>query len=262
MKHQIDIDTVYNMDCIAGMKMMQNESVDLILCDLPYGTTSHKWDSVIPFDELWEAYRRIIKKDGVIVLFATQPFTSSLISSNLKDYRYNWIWQKDSPTGFLNANYAPLKMTEDICVFAPYSTVGSLSKHPIRYYPQGVRLVNRQKHNDPNSTFRSSQGYTVGGNKLNSNTAYIQKYENYPTNILKFARDKNNIHPTQKPLELIRYLVRTYSKKGDIVLDNCMGSGTTIIAAIMEERHFIGFELNTKYFEDACKRIESAIIVE
>ena len=252
----IQLDTLYNQDCLIGMKDIPDGTVDCIICDLPYGTTAHKWDCVIPFEPMWDAYRRIIKKDGVIVLFATQPFTSMLISSNLKDYRYSWIWEKNTPTGFLNANYAPLKLTEDICVFSPFTTVGSLSKNPIRYYPQGIKEVNRVLYNDPKSTYRKSQGYGGGKNVLNSGKEYVQRYEGYPTNLLKYPRDRNNIHPTQKPVELIRYLIRTYTSKGDLVLDNCVGSGTTLVAAILEGRHYIGYEINEDYYNLACKRIK------
>lgn len=251
----IEIDNIYNEDCLVGMRRIPDGSVDCIITDLPYGTTSCQWDSVIPFEPLWEQYRRIIAKHGVIVLFSTQPFTTALIASNLAEYRYSWIWVKDSPNGFLNANYAPLKITEDINVFAPYSTVGSLSKNPIKYNPQGVTKVNRTKRNNPNSTYRASQGYSVGGNKLNSDVEYIQKYEGYPTNLLRFARDKNTLHPTQKPVDLLRYLILTYTEVGGVVLDSCIGSGTTCVAAVIEKRHYIGFETNKEYFEIAKKRI-------
>lgn len=210
----IELDKIYNEDCLEGMSRIPDESVDAVICDPPYGTTCNKWDSVIPFDKMWEQYRRVIKKDGVIVLFSTQPFTSLLIVSNLMEYRYSWIWQKESPNGFLNANYAPLKITEEICVFAPYTTVGSLSKNPIRYNPQGVKKVNKVKRNNPNSRYRANNGYSTGGNKLNSDSEYMQRYEGYPNNILVFPRDKQGVHPTQKPVDLLRYLVRTYTDMG------------------------------------------------
>lgn len=244
------------MDCIEGMKQIQDGTIDCIITDLPYGTTCCPWDCVIPFEPMWNEFRRVINRNGIIALFATQPFTTALIASNMNEYRYSWVWEKDSPNGFLNANYAPLKITEDICIFAPFSTVGSLSKNPIKYNPQGVKIVNRKKRNNPNSTYRASQGYKVGGNKLNSDEEYTQKYEGYPTNILRFKRDINSFHPTQKPVDLIRYLILTYTDMGGVVLDATIGSGTTAIAAIREKRHFIGFELNNEYFEKACKRIK------
>ena len=251
----IQLDTIYNEDCLEGMKRIPDGSVDAVIADPPYGTTSCAWDSVIPLEPLWNEFRRVIKPTGIIALFATQPFTTLLIASNMKDYRYNWIWEKDSPNGFLNANYAPLKITEDICVFAPYTTIGSLSKNPIKYNPQGVREVNRRKRNNPNSVYRASQGYAVGGNKLNSDSEYTQRYEGYPNNILRFPHDKGAIHPTQKPVDLIRYLVLTYTDVGGVVLDSCMGSGTTAIACLKEHRHFLGFELNKEYFDIAQRRI-------
>lgn len=251
----IELDKIYNMDCLEGMKMIPDGSVDCIICDLPYETTCNSWDSIIPFGRLWEQYERIIRDDGVIALFATQPFTTKLIASNMALWRYNWIWEKDVANGFLNVSYAPLKQTEDICVFSK-GTIGSLSKNPIRYYPQGVRLVNRTKRNNPNNKYRASQGHKSLGNALNSDSTYSQKYENYPNNILFVPHDKNTFHPTQKPLDLLRYLVLTYSNEGDLILDNCMGSGTTAIACIREKRHFIGFELNEEYYKKSLERIE------
>ena len=245
---------LYQGDCLEVMKDIPDKSIDCIICDLPYNTTCLKWDVVIDFNQLWTQYTRLIKDNGVICLFGTQPFTTMLISSNLYLYRYSWIWEKETPTGFLNANYAPLKKTEDICVFSK-GTVGSLSKNPIIYYPQGVVAVNKVKKNNPNSTWRENKGYSGKGNQLNSNTEYIQKYTNYPTNILKFARDKKAVHPTQKPVALIEYLIKTYSKEGDCILDNCMGSGTTGVACKNLNRNFIGIELDEKYFNIAEKRI-------
>lgn len=241
-------------DCLEVIKSIPDESIDLILCDLPYGTTCNNWDKIIPMDKLWEQYERIIKDNGVIALFATQPFTTFLINSNLKLYRYSWIWKKDSPSGFLNCNYAPLKITEDICIFSK-AKVGSLSKNPIRYYPQGVTEVNLDKRNNPHSTWRKNKGYSATTNKLNSTEHYTQKYTGYPNNILEFARDKNAVHPTQKPVALCEYLIKTYTNDGDIVLDNCMGSGTTGVACKNLNRNFIGIELNEKYFQMAKERI-------
>ena len=148
---------LYKGDCLELMNKIKDKSIDLILCDLPFGTTAHKWDSVLPYDLLWKCYNRIIKDDGIIALFATQPFTSTLICSNLEEYRYNWIWEKESPNGFLNSSYAPLKKTEDICIFSK-CTVGSLSKNPIRFY---VEKSNQKiRKNNPKSKLRSSSGYS------------------------------------------------------------------------------------------------------
>lgn len=242
-------------DCIEEMKnLIKNEiKVDMILTDLPYGTTANKWDSNIPFEPMWECVNGLIKDNGAILFFSAQPFTSVLISSNLDMYRYSWVWDKCGSTGFLNVNYAPLKRTEDINVFSK-ATVGSKSKNPIVYYPQDLIPVNKKKKNNPNSTWRKNMGYG-GNNKLNSDAEYIQKYTNYPTNILKFKRDKANYHPTQKPVELLKYLIKTYTKENEIVLDFTMGSGSTGVACSETNRDFIGIELNEKYFDVAKDRI-------
>lgn len=238
------------------LKEFPNKSIDFILCDLPYGTTALKWDKVIDFKELWLQYERIITDNGVIALFAIQPFTTQLIASNLNLYRYSWIWKKDTPTGFLNANYCPLKATEDICIFSK-GTIGSLSKNPIRFFPQGVVEVNKVKHNNPNSNWRANKGYPSTGNSLNSDKEYVQKYTNYPSNILEFPRDKNAIHPTQKPVRLCEYLIKTYSREGEVVLDNCSGSGSTAIACIGTNRNFICIEKNKDIWKASQERIQA-----
>lgn len=246
-------------DCLNIMCSIPDKSIDLILCDLPYGTTALSWDKVLDFNILWREYERIIKDDGIIALFSLEPFTSLLITSNIKMYRYSWIWKKDTATGHLNANYKPLNTTEDICVFSR-GTVGSLSKKPIRYYPIGLVEVNKQKRNNPNSTWRKNKGYNSMNNKLNSNEPFVQKFTGYPNNILEFKRDKEKLHPTQKPVELLEYLIKTYTKEGETVLDNCMGSGSTGVACVHTKRKFIGIELNEKYFDIAKKRIDGEVL--
>lgn len=243
-------------DCLDIMKEIPNNSIDCIICDLPYGTTAHKWDAIIPFESLWSQYNRIIKQNGVIVLFATEPFTSSLIMSNPNLYRYSWIWEKESANGFLNANYAPLKITEDICVFSK-AKVGSLSKNPIVFHPPTLVPINKAKRNNPKSNYRKQNGYQSSNNILNSDKEYTQKYTGYPNNILFFARDSVTYHPTQKPIDLLKYLIKTYTNEEDIVLDNCMGSGTTGVACKHLNRKFIGIEKDNEYFEIAKKRIEN-----
>ena len=246
---------LYNGDCLELMKDIPDKSIDMILCDLPYGTTALSWDSIIPFEPLWEQYERIIKDNGIIALFGVEPFTSLLITSNLSMYRYSWIWKKETATGHLNANYKPLNITEDICIFSK-GTVGSLSKNPIKYYPLGLKEVNKQKKNNPNSTWRKNKGYNTSNNKLNSDKPFIQKYTGYPNNILEFKRDKEKLHPTQKPVALLEYLIKTYTNEGDIVLDNTMGSGSTGVACVNTKRNFIGMELDETYFNIAKERIE------
>ena len=245
---------LYNDDCLEIMKQFQNKSIDFILCDLPYGTTAHNWDSVISAEKLWEQYKRIIKDNGVICLFATQPFTTRLISSNYDMYRYSWIWKKESPNGFLNCNYAPLKITEDICVFSK-GKVGSLSKNPIIYHPPCLIEEEQVKTNRTNSKYRKQNGYNTSNNQINNGKEFITKYKGYPNNILEYSRDKNTVHPTQKPVHLLEFLIKTYTEENEIVLDNCMGSGSTGVACINTNRNFIGIELDENYFEIARSRI-------
>jgi site-specific DNA-methyltransferase (adenine-specific) len=248
-------------DCLELMKDIPDKSIDMILCDLPYGTTALNWDKQLDFDKLWEQYERIIKDNGIICLFGIQPFTSLLISSKVNLYRYSWIWKKDTATGHLNANYKCLNITEDICIFSKAS-VGSLSKNPIRYYPIGLRKINKTKKNNPNSTWRQNKGYNSMNNILTSDKTFVQKYTGYPNNILEFARDKEKYHPTQKPVTLLEYLIKTYTNVNEIVLDNCMGSGSTGVACKQLNRKFIGIELDETYFNIAKERIENTKIQE
>jgi site-specific DNA-methyltransferase (adenine-specific) len=227
-------------DCLEVMKNIQDKSIDMILCDLPYGTTQNKWDSVIPLAPLWKEYERIIKEKGVIVLTAQTPFDKVLGASNLKLLKYEWIWQKDAGTGFLNAKKMPLKDHENVLVFY---------KKPPTYNPQmrtGFRPYTMTKwHNGSN--YGASNGATTTSDG-----------ERYPVTTLKFKRDfnTNKLHPTQKPVPLFEYLIKTYTNEGDIVLDNCIGSGTTAIAAMNTGRFFIGIEKEQKYVEVANNRIE------
>ena len=244
-------------NCLEVMKKIHDKSIDMILVDPPYGVTCLKWDEVIDFNELWKEYERIIKDNGIIAIFGIQPFTSMLIASNLRLYRYSWVWQKDTATGHLNANYKPMQITEDINIFSK-GTVGSLSKNPITYHPQGITSVNKVKRNNPNSTWRKNKGYSSMNNVLNSDKEFVQKYTGYPSNILVFPRDKNAVHPTQKPVALLEYLIKTYTSEGATVLDNCMGSGSTGVACKNTNRDFIGIELDEKYFNIAKERIELA----
>ena len=247
---------LYKGDCLELMKNIPDKSIDLILCDLPYGCgkTYNKWDKSIPVNKLWDEYNRVIKENGIICLFSQEPFTSELILSNKAKYRYKWIWKKESPIGFLNANYKPLGITEEICIFSNY-TVGSASKNKIRYNPQGVIEINKKKRNNPNSSWRKNKGYSVGSNILNSNKPFIQKYTNYPVEIISFARDKERYHPTQKPVALLEYLIKTYTTERETVLDNCMGSGSTGVACVNTNRNFIGIELDNTYYDIAKNRI-------
>ena len=252
-------------DCLKQMKNIEDNAIDLILCDLPYGTLARgyrdqkaKWDKNINLELLFKEYKRIIKYDGIICLFGVQPFTSDLIQYGKDIYRYSWIWKKNSATGFLNANYKPLSITEDIIIFSKAS-VGSASKNPIRYYPQGIIPVNKKKKNNPNSKFRENVGSPSKNNILNSDKEYVQKYTNYPNTMLEFSRDKEHFHPTQKPVELLKYLIKTYTKENELVLDNTMGSASTGVACLETNRNFIGIEKDDKYFDIAVNRINTYV---
>lgn len=246
-------------ECLEEMSKIPDSSIDMVLCDLPYGVTANRWDSVIPFDLLWEQYERVIKDDGVIVLFGREPFTSMLICSNLPLYRYSWTWVKEHPTGFLNSAYRPLQSTEDIVVFSK-AKVGSNARNKIRYNPQGAVEVNKVKRNSVNSSWRNTFGYSVGGNVLNSDKEYVQRFTNLPNNVLHFSRDGGQLHPTQKPVALLEYLIKTYTKEGDLVLDNCAGSFSTGVAAQNTDRDFIGIELDEEYFRIGCERMGMSIV--
>jgi site-specific DNA-methyltransferase (adenine-specific) len=247
-----------NGDCLIEMKNIESQSVNLILTDLPYGTTKCKWDVVIPFEPLWEQYKRIIKPNGVIVLTANQPFTSILISSNLDWHKYNWIWKKNKTTGFLLANYRPMKQTEDIVVFSPAgAAAASKNTGNMVYNPQGlVEKKVKKKNTESRLGKMLNQKHHLGpNNKLLHGAEYEQNFTNYPVEILEFPIENGTKHPTQKPVPLFEYLIKTYSNENDIVLDNTMGSGTTGIACLNTNRYFIGIEMDEEYFQMAKNRI-------
>lgn len=239
----IELNKVYNEDCLEGMKRVPDKSIDMILCDLPYGTTQNNWDSVIPLDELWKHYKRIIKERGAIVLTAQTPFDKVLGMSNLKWLKYELIWEKSKATGYLNARRMPLKAHENILVF--------YNKTP-KYNPQmtkGKPYKNRHKAGDT--------GNNYGENK--KEYSYENEGTRFPRSVLKFDSIKTNeqLHPTQKPVELFEWLIKTFTDEGEIVLDNAMGSGTTAIAALNTNRKYIGFESNIDYFNIINNRIKS-----
>ena len=248
-------------NCLERMKEIPDDSVNLILCDLPYGTTKCKWDTIIDIDKLWIEYRRIIKKpSGVILLFGQQPFTSMLISSNYEWFKYNLIWKKNKTTQFLLANYRPMKCTEDICVFSKGGAAAASRKTGnMTYNPQNLVPVDIKKKNSKERIGKMlNQSHHLGpNNKLISNSEYSQKFTNYPTELIEFDIEYDTIHETQKPVKLIEYLIKTYSNETDTVLDNTMGSGTTGIGCINTNRKFIGIELNELYYKLSKHRITS-----
>ena len=225
-------------DCLELMKSIPDKSIDAIICDLPYGTTACKWDSVIPFEPLWEQYKRIIKDNGAIVLFGSQPFTSTLVMSNVKWFKYQWVWEKSRFANQMLAKVQPLKIHEDIVVFANERAI---------YNPQGLIEINKVTKQGSKITDNNGGGVRK--------TSYLQTHTNYPRSILRFGSEGKTVHPTQKPVDLLEYLVKTYTNQGDTVLDNCMGSGTTGVACKNLGRKFIGIEQDANYFEIASKRI-------
>ena len=269
--------SLYQGDCLVEMNNITENSVDLVLCDLPYGTTDRKgikdkgdnrlleWDTVIPLDKLWEHYKRVLKPNGAVVLTADQPFTSQLIISNIDWFKYEWIWKKKKTTGFLLANYRPMKQTEDIVVFSPAgAAAASRNGGNMTYNPQGLIEKKVKKKNNAKrlGKFLHNPEHMGKGNKLLHETEYEQKYTNYPSEIIEFGLDRNVIHPTQKPVSLMEYLIKTYTNEDEVVLDNCMGSGTTGVAAVKCNRQFIGIEQNISYFEMASKRIFDVTVEE
>ena len=224
-------------DCLELMKNIKDKSIDMILCDLPYGTTHCKWDTVIQFESLWKQYNRIIKDNGAICLFSQMPFSAILISSNFKMYRYEWIWKKSTRTGFLNAKKMPLKVHENIEVFY---------KKPPTYNPQFTQ-------GKPYKTKKSSLSPIYNDMLL---VETVSDGRRYPIDVLEFNSEWG-LHPTQKPVALLEYLIKTYTNEGETVLDNCMGSGSTGVASIHTNRNFIGIELDKDYFDIAKKRIDA-----
>ena len=232
---------LFNGDCLELMEEIPEKSVDMVLCDLPYGTTDCRWDNIIPFEPLWKHYERVTKENGAIVLFSAQPFTTKLIHSNLKQFRYCWYWKKANVTGFSYARYQPMRCIEDICVF--------YKKTP-KYKPQGLKKL--EKPIKRNKKAKDIEIYRKG-----LSGASEQKYTNYPKHLLEYSKDAENIHPTQKPVALLEYLIKTYTDERETVLDNCMGSGSTGVASVNTNRRFIGIEKDKTYYRLAKDRIES-----
>jgi len=236
VKQLLELNKVYCGDCLEVMNGIDDKNIDMILCDLPYGMTQCKWDSQINLSELWKQYNRIMSDNCTVALFGSNPFASMLIISNIKLFKYEWIWQKNRATGHLNAHRMPMKEHENIIIF--YNTTC--------YNPQGLLPYNKivkRGHNGDN--------YGISG------TENLQKFTNYPRSILKFSSDFPKMHPTQKPVELCEYLIKTYTNEGETVLDNCCGSGTTGVAAKNLHRNYILIEKEEKYCQIAEERLQN-----
>lgn len=223
---------IYNDDCLNILPTIDDKSIDLILCDPPYGTTACKWDSILPIDEMWKQLKRIRKNNAAVILFCSEPYSSMLRCSNLKSYKYDWVWKK-RPVNFLNAKKQPLREIENIAVFETHN-----------YYPQG--LIRSPKINKRSNSTETNREH----GKSN-----FSEFTNYPKNVLEYIGERG-LHPTQKPVALLEYLIKTYSEKGDTVLDFTMGSGSTGIACLNSNRMFIGIEKDIHYFNIASKRLE------
>lgn len=248
----IELDKIYNEDCLVGMQRIPDKSIDAIICDLPYGVLNRnnkhaQWDQVIPFEPLWAQYERVIKDHGAIILFGQGMFTAQLMMSNPSLWRYNLTWDKQRTTNFLNVKKQPLRQVETISVFY---------REQPTYHPQMRSCLPHQRNHSRGRMLGDQTNRCYGD--MNKATAFISD-EKYPTDLISIPKKVTHaLHPTEKPVSLIEYLIRTYSDVGGQILDNCMGSGTTAVAAINTKRHFIGFEADKKYFDIASKRIEIA----
>jgi site-specific DNA-methyltransferase (adenine-specific) len=242
----MELDRIYNMDCLEGMKQIPDGSVDAIICDLPYGTTSNKWDSIIPLDKLWEAYDRICKPTAAIVLTASQPFTSMLVMSNVKNFRHEWIWIKNRGSNFANTVREPFKEHEEVVVFSK----GGWTYNK-QMQPRTGGGLDRVQYNVKFET--SSTNYREFDTRKENKLPELR----VPSSWQKFNTETNGFHPTQKPVDLLRYLVLTYTNEGDTELDNCSGSGTTAVACVKEKRHFICFEKDETYWKKSVERVKN-----
>lgn len=247
MDRQIGRGTFMLGDCLERMREIPDGSVDMILCDLPYGTTQNRWDAVIPFEPLWKEYWRVVKPGAAVVLTAAQPFTSALVMSQPQHFKYPWVWRKSKVTGVLNAKRQPLRQHEDVLVFCRQSPP---------YNAQGTESVSKRAATGRGKT-GSSQNY--GAITETEDGTYEQTTTNWPRSVLDIASEGKTVHPTQKPVALFEYLIRTYTDEGMTVLDNCAGSGTTAIAAERTGRNWICIERDETYFAKACERVEKEV---
>ena len=242
---------LFHGDCLGVMEDIPDKSVDMILCDLPYGTTACKWDSVIPFDNLWQHYNRVVKDGGAIVLFGSQPFTSQLIHSNVKNFKYEWIWQKNRGSNFATVKYQPFKEHESVLVFSKNGK--KTNYYPIKEERKGEGASRAGRKFFANNTGKREvyNGMVMTKEKTSEKISELR----FPSSVQKFNCEVG-LHPTQKPVALLEYLVKTYTNEGEVVLDNCMGSGSTGVACMNTNRRFIGIELDENYFNIAKDRIK------
>lgn len=245
----------WNCDCLFALSLIPDDSVDMLLVDLPYGTTACKWDSVIPFEPLWEQYNRICTERAAMVFTATQPFTTSLISSNIENFKYDMVWNKSKRTDFIRAKLKPMGAHESVLIFSNAS-VANGAKNNMNFFPQGLIEVNKTvKNNQKGETLLGRNKSNLGPNNKLHDESYTQKFKNYPCTQLNIASEHKTIHPTQKPVALFEYLIKTYTNEGDTVLDNCAGSGTTAVACENLNRKWICMEQDEEYTTKALLRI-------
>lgn len=244
---------MYKGDCLKVMDYLieQHIKVDAIITDPPYAVTNHSWDNIIPFDKMWDKLLKLIKDDGAIVLFGNEPFSSNLRLSNEKIYKYDWKWVKNQVTGFQSSKYQPLRCYEDIMVFSKSDAQPNALKH-MCYFPQGLIKTNIKSHTNPVTYLKEDK-------ENKQRIEYIQEYSNFPRNVIQFPRESISYHPTQKPLNLMEYLILTYTKENDLVLDFTSGSGSTLLGCEILSRKWIGIEITDKYCEVIKKRIENGI---
>lgn len=248
---------LYNADCMDILPTLEAQSVDLVLCDPPYGTTACAWDTIIPFEPMWVALKRVMKPYAVAALFGQEPFSSLLRASNLGMFKYDWYWRKSRPSGFTNAKLKPLKDIEIVSIFSEGSTANG-AKSNMPYFPQGLEVVNKEWSRPANYT-GVDRGVSPG--RKNNKTKRVIENTGYPRQVLDFSNpNKDVLHPTQKPVELLEYLLKTYSVEGSLVLDFTMGSGSTGVACVNTKRDFIGVEKDEGYFRTACGRIAEALL--
>ena len=250
-----ELNKIYLGDCLEVMRDIPDGSVDAIITDPPYGTTACKWDSVIPFEPMWEQLKRIIKPKGAIVLFGSEPFSSALRMSNIKNYKYDWVWEKTRPTNIFHAANCPLKSHEDVVVFSAAKIKHSGQPGRMQYFPQGVSPGGVKTNNPSKGKEHANKGWRPSLNP----DGYETKGGNYPRSVIRSPSQSKAVHPTQKPVALLEYLIRTYTNEGETVLDFTIGSGTTAVYAINTGRNFIGIEKDEKYFDIANKRIKDTM---